>query len=87
MRSRVLAAVALYDHVPDAPQRELERVVRAWWNGTIVAGASSNGRSVVARDDAYALFELLHAVRDNTNARSARTLPALLQGLSRSNTC
>ena len=65
VRSRVLAAVALFDHVPQAPQRELERVVRDWWNGKM-APALENGRGVVARDDAYPLFELLHAMRDNT---------------------
>lgn len=66
VRSRVLAAVALFDHVPQAPQRELERVVRNWWYGKM-APALREGRSAVARDDAYALFELLHAVEDNTN--------------------
>jgi hypothetical protein len=66
VRSRVLAAVALFDHVPQAPQRELERVVRDWWNGQM-APALENGRGVVQRDDAYPLFELLHAMRDNTN--------------------
>ncbi len=65
VRSRTMAAIALYDHVPQTPQRELERVVRAWWEGKM-APALTSGRSVVARDDAYALFELLHAVRDNT---------------------
>lgn len=66
VRSRVLAAVALFDHVPQAPQRELERVVRAWWNGKMLP-ALRDGRPVVPRDDAYALFELLHVVADNTN--------------------
>jgi hypothetical protein len=65
VRSRVLAAVALFDHVPQAPQRELERVVRDWWNAKM-APALEKGLSVVARDDAYPLFELLHAMRDNT---------------------
>jgi hypothetical protein len=65
VRSRVLAAVALFDEVPQAPQRELERVVRTWWDGKM-APALENGRSVVARDDAYPLFELLHAMRDST---------------------
>ena len=65
VRSRVLAAVALFDEVPRTPQRELERVVRAWWNGRM-APALRDGRGVVARDDAYPLFELLHAMRDNT---------------------
>jgi hypothetical protein len=65
VRSRVLAAVALFDHVPEAPRRELEAVVRNWWNGKM-APALEKGRSVVARDDAYPLFELLHAMRDST---------------------
>jgi hypothetical protein len=64
-RSRVLAAIALFDHVPDAPQRELERVVRQWWLGKLVP-ALKQGRAAIARDDIYALFELLHALRDNT---------------------
>jgi len=65
VRSRVLAAVALFDEAPQSPQRELERVVRTWWDGKM-APALRDGRGVVARDDAYPLFELLHAMRDNT---------------------
>ncbi len=65
MRSRALAAVALFDHVPQAPQRELERV-RTWWNSRILP-ALKGGRDPIARDDAYALMELLHAIRDSTN--------------------
>jgi len=64
-RSRAMAAVALFDHVPQTPQRELERLVHTWWEGKM-APALNSGRSVVSRDDAYALFELLHAIRDNT---------------------
>jgi hypothetical protein len=65
VRSRVLAAVALADHIPAAPQRELDRTVRAWWPTRFVAGLAS-GRGGASREDAYPLFELLHAVRDNT---------------------
>jgi hypothetical protein len=65
VRSRVLAAVALFDHVPQGPQRELERTVREWWQKQM-APALTGGNSVVPRDDAYALFELLHVLRDNT---------------------
>ena len=64
-RSRVFAAIALFDHVPNAPQKELERTVRQWWLGKLVPAIKA-GRSPIARDDAYALFELLHAMRDNT---------------------
>jgi hypothetical protein len=57
-RSRALAAIALFDEVPQAPQKELERIVRVWWKDRLTHG--------VPRDDAYALYELLHAVRDTT---------------------
>jgi len=66
VRSRVLAAVALYDHVPDFPNRELETVVHTWW-GQKLAPALAAGHDSMARDDAYPLWELLHAIRDNTN--------------------
>jgi hypothetical protein len=65
VRSRVLAAIALFDHVERAPQRELERVVRQWWMGRTVPALTA-GRAAISRDDAYALFEMLHALRDNT---------------------
>ena len=66
VRSRVLAAVALFDHVPDVPNRELDRVVRTWWGGKI-APAIAEGKSVIPREDVYALWELLHAIRDGAN--------------------
>jgi hypothetical protein len=64
-RSRVLAAIALFDHVEGAPQKELERVVRQWWLGQTVPALNA-GKSPISREDAYPLFELLHAMRDNT---------------------
>jgi len=64
-RTRAMAAIVLYDHVPRTPQRELERLVRTWWEGKM-APALNSGRSVVTRDEAYPLYELLHAMRDNT---------------------
>ncbi len=64
-RSRALAAIALFDEVQDVPQRELDRLVRRWWEGAIVPGLAA-GRATIARDDAYPLFEFLHAIRDST---------------------
>jgi len=66
VRSRAMAAVALFDHVPQIPRQELERVVRAWWAGKMAPELAA-GHAVVAREDAYALYELLHVLRDNTN--------------------
>jgi hypothetical protein len=64
-RARALAAIALFDHVERTPQRELERVVRDWWLGR-TAPALRAGRAAISRDDAYPLFEMFHALRDNT---------------------
>ncbi len=66
IRSVALAAIALYDHAPVTPPRELTRITRVWWQGKM-APALNAGRSVIGREDAYPLWELLHAVRDSTN--------------------
>jgi hypothetical protein len=66
VRSIALAAIALFDEAPEIPNRALQRVTRVWWEGTM-APALNAGRPVVARDDAYALWELLHAIRGTTN--------------------
>jgi hypothetical protein len=73
-RTRAMVAIALYDHVPQVPQRELERIVRQWWAGRMVP-ALKRGQSLVARDDAYPLWELLHVVRDNTNLDLRESVP------------
>lgn len=74
VRSRTLAAIALFDHIPQAPQRTLDASVHQWWERQMVPALRS-GKSVVARDDAYALWELLHAIRDNTNLDLRETYP------------
>ena len=78
VRSRTLAAIALYDHAPQAPQRALDATVHQWWEGRMVP-ALRGGKSVVARDDAYALWELLHAVRDNTNLDLRESVPSFFK--------
>jgi hypothetical protein len=72
--ARTLAAVALYDDYPDAPQAELDWVVRDWWEGRI-APALKTGKDTIPRDDALALFELLHAVRDATGIDLRESCP------------
>jgi hypothetical protein len=66
IRSRVMAAVALFDHVPQTPRQELERTVRGWWTGKMLPALAAGG-GVAPREDAYAFYELLHVLRDNTN--------------------
>jgi hypothetical protein len=74
VRSRTLAAIALYDHAPQSPQRALDGTVHQWWERQMVPALRA-GKSVVARDDAYALWEFLHAVRDNTNLDLRENVP------------
>jgi hypothetical protein len=73
VRSRTLAAVVLYDHAPQA-KGALDTIVHQWWDRGIVPGLRA-GKSMVPRDDAYALWELLHAVRDNTNLDLRESVP------------
>lgn len=55
VRSRALAAIALSGHNPGLPEDELKRIVEVWWPK----------RPSLPREHDYALFELLHALRDN----------------------
>jgi hypothetical protein len=74
VRSRALAAIAIFDHVPLTPQKELDRIVKQWWDGRMLP-ALKNGASAISRDDAYALWEMMHAIRDNTNIDLRETFP------------
>ncbi len=42
----------------------MERLIHQWWDGKI-APALRNGQHIISRDDAYPLYELLHAIEDN----------------------
>ncbi|MBZ5591315.1 MAG: hypothetical protein LAP39_03700 [Acidobacteriia bacterium] len=79
-RSRALAAIALADHMQEVSERELDHVIRTWWRGE-VAPALVAGRNVVAREDFYALFEMLHAIRDNLNIDLRESVPAFFKNL------
>ncbi len=79
VRSRVLAAVVLFDEAPaaapDLPRQELDRDVHSWWEGRL-APALASGSAVVPREDAYALMELLHALADSARLDLRESAPA-----------
>ncbi|MGH9721670.1 MAG: hypothetical protein ACRD8O_15790 [Bryobacteraceae bacterium] len=79
MRSRTLAAIALAGHSPAAVPA-IEATVKKWWRGQIVPAIKS-GRNVISRDHSYPLFELLHAIRDNTNIDLRDPIPGFFKGL------
>jgi hypothetical protein len=73
-RSRALAAVALFDDFPDTPARELDRLVHQWWDGSVIP-AVRNGKHAISRDDAYSLYEFLHAIQDNVKVDLRENAP------------
>ncbi|MGB9459046.1 MAG: hypothetical protein WCB12_23590 [Bryobacteraceae bacterium] len=73
VRSRVLAAVALFDEEPDLPRRELDRDVHSWWQGRPALAA---GSAVIPREDTYALMEMLHALADSARLDLRESAPA-----------
>ena len=70
--------MALFDDVPQTPDKELNRLVHVWWNGKF-AVALRNGRDVVPREASYALMEMLHAIQDNTHLDLRETCPGFFK--------
>jgi hypothetical protein len=79
-RDRILAAVALAGHRADVSKRVIEGTVHTWWRDQITPGIKS-GRDLIPRDTVYALFEILHAIRDNTNVDLRDPVPGFFKGL------
>jgi hypothetical protein len=75
--ARVLAAIALADRLPDQGEAVLKSVVQQWWR----AGIAKN-LGAIPREQTYALYEMMHAIRDNlkielreASAEYFKTLP------------
>ncbi len=80
LRSRALAAVALADHQQEVSERELGRVIQGRWRGEI-APELQRGHDAIPHEDYYALYEMLHAVRDNVNIDLRESAPAYFKAL------
>jgi hypothetical protein len=65
-RDRILAAIAAADDAGHAEEPVLKQEIESWFNRQF-APAILAGKAVVTPPEAYALLELLHAVRDNLN--------------------
>lgn len=66
--ARVFAAIALADRLPDQGNAVLSEIVQKWWRAQIVPQLASLGNephAVLPREQRYALYEMLHALRDN----------------------
>jgi hypothetical protein len=62
--ARVLAVIALADRLPDQGNAVLSEIVQKWWRMQIVPQLAE-GRPALPREQRYALYEMLHALRDN----------------------
>lgn len=63
-RDRVFAAIAIADAAPEASAKALGQILKQWWK-TSVAPTLNSGQRVLSSVEAYALLELMHAIRDN----------------------
>lgn len=64
VRNRVLAAIAIADLYPEESEKALRSVTAQWWRGDRAA-AWKQGSDPFSRDDTYAVYEILHSIRDN----------------------
>jgi hypothetical protein len=60
--ARVMATIAIADRFQDHGEAVLQPIVQRW--RTLAKGLES-GQAAIPRPDIYALFEMLHAIRDN----------------------
>ncbi|MFN7923488.1 MAG: hypothetical protein U0Q16_25525 [Bryobacteraceae bacterium] len=82
IRARVLAALAITDEEPDLASNVIKQAVEVWWKAHVL-GVLAKGDLPFKPSEHLALFELLHALRDNfdidlreTSAKFFTTLPA-----------
>jgi hypothetical protein len=68
-----IAAIALAESQPAASEKFLQTMFDGFWKDFIASLRSA--KSTVSNADAYALLEILHAVRDNLNFDLRETLP------------
>jgi len=78
--ARALAAIAIADRLADHGESLLKPILDQWWRGNIVKRLKA-GEAAIPREQTYALFELLHAVRDNLKIDLREAAPAYFKTL------
>lgn len=66
--ARVLATAAIADRLPDQGAAILADIVQTWWRGQIVPRlivSATGGDPAIPREQIYALYEMMHVLRDN----------------------
>jgi hypothetical protein len=78
--ARVLAAVALADRLPDQGNAILSEITQKWWRAQIVPKLAA-GQPAIPREQRYALYEMLHVLRDNVKIDLRESAPGYFKGL------
>lgn len=78
--ARALAAIAISDRRPDHGESLLKPIIDQWWRGNIIKRVQA-GEPAIPREQTYALYELLHAVRDNLKIDLREAAPAYFKTL------
>ncbi len=78
--ARAMAAIAIADQLPDHGESILKPIVVQWWRGDVVKRIAS-GHPAAPREQTYALFELMHAIRDNLKIELRESAPAYFKTL------
>ncbi|BDC52817.1 hypothetical protein F183_A51320 [Bryobacterales bacterium F-183] len=65
IRDQVLAAIAIADEAAEPAEKVIRYTVEEWWRKSI-APALREGKPAISREELAPLFEVLHAVFDNT---------------------
>jgi len=82
--ARVFAAIALADRLPDQANAVLSEIAQKWWRSQIVPELAAGNlfpREALPREQRYALYEMLHALRDNVKVDLRETAAAYFQDL------
>jgi hypothetical protein len=80
----VFAAIALADRLPDQANAVLSEIAQKWWRSQIVPELAAGNlfpREALPREQRYALYEMLHALRDNVKVDLRETAAAYFQDL------
>jgi hypothetical protein len=78
--ARALAAIAIADRLPDHGNAILGALIQQWWRG-VVAKRIAKGQPAAPRERYYAMFEMMHAIRDNLRVELREAAPAYFRTL------
>jgi hypothetical protein len=79
-RSRAFAVIALADYGGFESSEALDKIVSVWWRRQVAPALKSGARSFSAAE-MYPLYELLHAVRDNSAVDLREEAPLYFRNL------